>query len=218
MALHRAASCENERLGLDPADPAADALLAWRNGSAASRGAHFHPDGYGVYRRRERAWPFYLECDRGTERAARYLGKFASYARWREERRCAREHLVFPTVLVVTVTDAAEELIAASALRAGAGYGAPLPLLITTAARVNAAAEGLLGAVWHEATGDGRDRRFWVRPVDLGHGRRPGGTIGRAPWQPRRVGDTGRDRSDGPAVGEDVDRLLRRSPDRPLGH
>ena len=34
----RAARRENERLGLDPADPAADALLAWRNGSAASRG------------------------------------------------------------------------------------------------------------------------------------------------------------------------------------
>ncbi len=139
-----------------------DALLEWRNAAAGSRG-HLRPDGYGVYRHQGRSVGFFLELDRGTMNRRDYLRKFAAYHRYHGTGRFARDYQGFPTILVVTTTNTAEERIARAARLAAIGRQATLPLLLTCRWRLDDPSnpEGLLGPIWRTPEAACDDRRRW---------------------------------------------------------
>ncbi len=158
-----------------------DALLEWRNAAACSRG-HLRPDGYGVYRHQGRSVGFFVELDRGTMNRQDYLRKFAAYHRYHETGRFARDYQGFPTILVVTTTEAAEERIARAVRLAAIGRQATLPLLLTCQWRLDDPGnpEGLLGPIWRTLEAAGDDRQRWpartpIRSRDSG----PVGMAGR---------------------------------------
>ena len=72
-----------------------DGLVRWDNAAACVRG-RCRPDGYGVCRLGGRDVGFFLEYDRGTERARDYAGKWAAYYAYRDSGRAARDYTSFP--------------------------------------------------------------------------------------------------------------------------
>ena len=149
-----------------------DALLEWRNAAACSR-RRVRPDGYGMIRRRGELYGFFLEYDRGTMSARDYSAKWAGYYDYRDSRAYERDYHGFPTVLVVTTDNTAEERIARSARAASVGRSPPLPILLTCEWRVSrdpANPDGLLGPIW--------------RDPHAGDARRSGWPIDRAPARP----------------------------------
>ena len=124
-----------------------DALLEWRN-AAACAWRHVRPDGYGLYRHAGRLYGLFLEYDRGTMTARDHRRKFAAYHHYLAGGRFEREYRGFPTVLVVTAGPGPEARIAAAVRSAGVGWAAPLPVLLTTTGRLEAARDGLLGPIW----------------------------------------------------------------------
>jgi Replication-relaxation len=98
-----------------------DQLEEWRSAEASACG-RFRPDGYGCYRRGANRFGFFLEFDRGTERRSEYAAKLATYYRYRRTA-ATRDYRGFPTLLVVTTSQRAEDVIADQA-RIGADlYG-----------------------------------------------------------------------------------------------
>ena len=83
-----------------------DALEEWRSAAACARGG-FRPDGYGCYRRDGVRYGFFLEYDRGTERAREYAAKLRAYYRYRAGR-ADRDYAGFPALLVVTTSKRAD--------------------------------------------------------------------------------------------------------------
>jgi hypothetical protein len=125
-----------------------DALVEWRSASACSRG-RCRPDGFGVYRRGRARYGFFLEYDRGTERAREYAAKLEAYYRYRDGGAAARDYAGFPTVLVVTTRAAAETRFAHEAHLAWQRRGGnPLPILLTTTHLIETHPEGILGPIW----------------------------------------------------------------------
>lgn len=149
LGLYRAA----RRVGNDAR------LVEWRNAAACARG-RVRPDGYGLYRQRGHLYGFFLEFDRGTMRRRDYGRKFAAYYHYRDRGLYARDYEGYPTLLVVT-TAAAEDRIAAAVRVAAVGREPLLPVLLTTRERLERAAEGLLGPIWHKATST--TRRYWLQ-------------------------------------------------------
>ncbi len=111
--------------------------------AAACSRGHLRPDGYGVYHR-------YHETGRFT-----------------------RDYRGFPTILMVTTTEAAEERIARAARLAAIGRQATLPLLLTCRWRLDDPGnpEGLLGSIWRTSDVASDERRHWpVRtPISSRH-------------------------------------------------
>lgn len=142
-------------------------VLEWQNGTAASR-RHFRPDGYGRYYRGGRVYDFYLEYDRATMWARGYEHKFNAYYEYWKSLRWYQNQEHFPTVLVVTVSDAAEERIAQAALEMGRWQYYRLPLLLTCQWRIdeNRNGLGLLGPIWRAPDADIEERRHWLPIVD----------------------------------------------------
>jgi Replication-relaxation len=125
-----------------------DALEVWRSAAAAGRGG-FRPDGYGCYRRAGTTYGFFLEYDRGTERAAEYASKLATYYRYHDRGSARTEFHGFPTLLFITTRPSAEERFAREAERLAARTpSAPLNVLLTTTALAGSHAEGILGDIW----------------------------------------------------------------------
>ena len=158
--------CTAKKLAAQGSD---DALVEWRNAAACTRG-HLRPDGYGLYRHAGQLYGFFLEYDRGTMSARDYLAKFAAYHEYRASGRFQRDYLGFPTVLVVTSDNSAEERIARAVRTAAIGRGPALPLLLTCEWRLADPRNpyGLLGQVWREPVAVFHDRRLWpIRPSDL---------------------------------------------------
>lgn len=139
-----------------------DALVEWRNAAACSRG-HLRPDGYGLYRHVGQLYGFFLEYDRGTMSARDYLAKFAAYYEYLASGRFERDYRGFPTVLVVTSDNTAEERVARAVCAAAVGRGQALPLLLTCEWRLTDPRNpyGILGPVWREPDAAFHDRRFW---------------------------------------------------------
>ncbi len=197
------------------------ALVAWQNAARAwVPGTGVRPDVRGVCRRGDTDWHFWLEYDRARERDAAWREKLRRYYRLRERwsadagASLAVDLPVWPRLLIVTQAAKDERMIAAAALATAAGRGAPLALLLTTEARALAAPDGLLGAIWRDAAGDGDGRICWQRPPDVGRPFR--GTIGRSPWQPRLQVEAGPGaRDEWWEDDDDLGRLLRQSPDYP---
>jgi hypothetical protein len=125
-----------------------DALEEWRSAAACARG-RFRPDGYGCYRRGGSRFGFFLEYDRGTERAGEYAAKLAAYCRYRESSQLTRDYDGFPLLLVVTISDVAEARFAHQAYLARQYRTAtPLVVFLTTTERIQTHAEGILGPIW----------------------------------------------------------------------
>jgi Replication-relaxation len=140
-----------------------EAVVEWQNAAACSR-RHLRPDGYGVYRRGTRYDGFFLEYDRGTMNARDYFKKFGAYYRYGVMRRFERDYNSYPTVLVVTSDNSAEERIARVARAARDGRSCEVPLLLTCQWRINDAAnsEGLLGRIWREPSSGFNGRLCWL--------------------------------------------------------
>ncbi|MDP9381855.1 MAG: replication-relaxation family protein [Chloroflexota bacterium] len=120
----------------------------WR-GAAACAWGRVRPDGYGIYRRGEERYGFYMEWDRGTMGEAGYIRKFRAYLELRESGRYERDLEGFPTILVVTENRSCELRIDKAVRATCAGVG-QLPVLLATRGRVEADPEGFLGEIWRE--------------------------------------------------------------------
>jgi len=140
-----------------------EAMVEWQNAAACSR-RHLRPDGYGVYRRGTRYDGFFVEYDRGTMNARDYFKKFGAYYHYGMTGRFQRDYNSYPTVLVITADNAAEERIARVAGAAAVGHSGKLPMLLTCQWRIDDAENlhGLLGCVWREPDSNFDDRRFWL--------------------------------------------------------
>jgi hypothetical protein len=142
-----------------------DSLLEWRSAAACGRG-RCRPDGFGCYRRGDARFGFFLEYDRATERPREYAAKLDAYYRFRDTGWATREFESFPTLLVVSTSSAAEDLIAYQAYLAAERHGgSPLPLLLSTTELFRATPLQMLGAVWRSpsrATGTGAFRGDWL--------------------------------------------------------
>jgi DNA-binding Lrp family transcriptional regulator len=143
-----------------------EAVVEWQNAAACSR-RHLRPDGYGVYQHGTRYDGFFLEYDRGTMNARDYFKKFGAYYRYGVTRRFERDFNSYPTILVVTSDNAAEERIARVARAAAVGQPGKLPLLLTCQWRLDDAANlrGLFGRVWRTQDSGFDDRRLWLSPA-----------------------------------------------------
>ncbi len=134
-------------------------VLEWRSAAACAQG-DVRPDGYGVLGLGPVRYAFELEYDRGTEQRRDLLAKFYAYQR----RLTTGRGETFPTLLVVTQSRDSEQRVADAVLIACALSGQPLPVLITTHARIGTDSNGLLGRIWREPVNRGR-RHWLVRPV-----------------------------------------------------
>jgi hypothetical protein len=134
--------------------PGDEALVSWRNEASCADGL-LKPDGFGAFRLEGRLHLFFLEIDRGTERAVHYRSKFMAFRDHRESGRLVRRHGSVPTVLLVTRTTEAE-VRAARVLRSLARRDEPLPVLLTTSLRIREDPDGPLGPVWRTAASDHR--------------------------------------------------------------
>jgi hypothetical protein len=155
------------RLGVATATSDGDAVLEWRNAAACSR-RRARPDGYGMIRRSGEAYGFFLEFDRGTMSARGYGAKWSGYYQYHESRAFERDYDGFPTILVLTTDNPAEERIARSARAASIGRATPLPVLLTCEWRITddpSNPDGLLGSIWRGPDGAFGDRHYWpARP------------------------------------------------------
>jgi hypothetical protein len=117
-----------------------------------------------MIRRRGETYGFFLEFDRGTMSARGYGQKWSGYYHYLESRAFELDYDGFPTILVVTTDNAAEERIARSARAASVGRWPPLPILLTCEWRFNgdpSNSDGLLGPIWREPSASFDDRRRW---------------------------------------------------------
>jgi len=138
------------------AGPQGDGLTRWDNAAACQRG-RCRPDGYGVCRLGQREVGFFLEYDRGTERARDYAAKWAAYYAYRDRGRAAEDYTSFPTILVVT--SGSEEPVIRSARAAAIGRPTGgLPILVTTTGWLAGHREGLLGPIWRAPSYPARRR------------------------------------------------------------
>lgn len=93
-----------------------------------------------------------------------YIHKFQAYYAYWAGQRFYHNVYSFPSMLLVTVTDAAEQRIARVAGSVAAGQYAPLPLLLTCQWRIDAPDNplGLLGPIWSAPDAAGTERRYWL--------------------------------------------------------
>jgi len=140
-----------------------DAVVEWQNATACSR-RYLRPDGYGIYRRNGRHFGFFLEFDRGTMNRRDYFRKFSAYYDYATTRRFERDYHGYPTVLIVTTSNGAEERIVRVSRAAAVGRSVSLPLLLTCRWRVDDPTNphGLLGRIWREPQAEIADRRYWL--------------------------------------------------------
>jgi len=143
-----------------------EAMVQWQNAAACSR-RHLRPDGYGVYRRGARYQGFFLEYDRGTMNARDYFKKFGAYYRYGVTGRFETDYNTYPTILVVTSDNAAEERIARVVRAAAVGQPARLPLLLTCQWRVDDPlnSHGLVGPIWRGPEANFNERGSWARSL-----------------------------------------------------
>jgi len=143
-----------------------EAMVEWQNAAACSR-RHLRPDGYGVYRCGTGYQGFFLEYDRGTMNARDYFKKFGAYYRYGVTGRFETDYNTYPTILVVTSDNAAEERIARVARAAAVGQPARLPLLLTCQWRVDDPlnSHGLVGPIWRGPEANFNERGSWARSL-----------------------------------------------------
>ncbi len=137
------------------------AVLLWENAAACAVGA-VQPDAHVRMAWYGATYEAVLEYDRGTEWRERWLTKARA---WTGALASDLWHPRAPVIWVVTEGDAAERRIARLLGEAGRAWGHPLPVLLTTVARLGDDPDGPLGPVWRGLDdGSGLDRLCWLPP------------------------------------------------------
>ena len=111
-----------------------------------------HPDAFGVLRRGESVWPFFLEWERRAVRPATMAARVAPYLRYYATHRPTDDHGHQPLVLVVFEDDIALTHFLEVAAREMARARVRVPLLVSHRELVEGA--GPLGAAWIARGGD----------------------------------------------------------------
>ena len=120
-----------------------------------------HPDAFGVLRRGEDAWPFFLEWERRAVRPATMAARIAPYLRYYSTPRPTDDHGVQPLVLVVFDDDIPLTHFLAVAQAEMERARVRVPLLASHRELVERA--GPLGRAWLSTAGDPPDYAFQPR-------------------------------------------------------
>ena len=105
-----------------------------------------HPDAFGVLRRGDATWPFFLEWERRAVRPVTMAARLAPYLRYFSSHRPTDDHGARPDVLVVFHDDLASTHFLRIAREETARSGVELPLLVSHRELVER--EGPLGRAW----------------------------------------------------------------------
>ena len=125
-------------------DPPHRASRHFRHGD---RLRSIHPDAFGVLRRGNVAWPFFLEWERRAVRPGTMADRLAPYLRYYSTHRPTDDHGVRPTVLVVFDDNLAASQFLGVARTEIQRERLDVPLLVSHAGLVNRS--GPLGSAWH---------------------------------------------------------------------
>ena len=120
-----------------------------------------HPDAFGIVRRGENSWPFFLEWERRAVRPATMAARVAPYLRYYATPRPTDDHGAQPLVLVVFDDDIALTHFLAVAAREMERARVRVPLLASHRKLVESA--GPLGRAWIARSGDPPDYAFQPR-------------------------------------------------------
>ena len=112
----------------------------------ADRLRSIHPDAFGVLRRGDATWAFFLEWERRAVRPVTMAGRLAPYLRYYSSQRPTDDHGARPDVLVVFDDDIAQTHFLRIAREETARAGVELPLLVSHRELVER--EGPLGRAW----------------------------------------------------------------------
>ena len=105
-----------------------------------------HPDAFGVLRRGDATWPFFLEWERRAVRPVTMAARLAPYLRYYSAHRPTDDHGARPDVLVVFHDDLAATHFLRIAREETARSGVAVPLLVSHRELVER--EGPLGRAW----------------------------------------------------------------------
>ena len=105
-----------------------------------------HPDAFGMLRRGDALWPFFLEWERRAVRPVTMAARLAPYLRYYSSHRPTDDHGARPSVLVVFLEDLAATHFLRVALQEMVRTRTPLPLLVSH--RDLLEREGPLGRAW----------------------------------------------------------------------
>lgn len=108
-----------------------------------------HPDAFGILRRGEETWPFFLEWERRAVRPVTMAARLAPYLRYYSTRRPIDDHGMQPTVMVVFDDDLAAAGFLRVARREMERSGVVVPLLVSDRGTVGRL--GPLGPAWRKA-------------------------------------------------------------------
>ena len=112
----------------------------------ADRLRSIHPDAFGVLRRGDALWPFFLEWERRAVRPVTMAARLAPYLRYYSSRRPTDDHGARPDVLVVFDDDIAQTHFLRVAREETTRAGVEVPLLVSHRELVER--EGPLGRAW----------------------------------------------------------------------
>ena len=112
----------------------------------ADRLRSIHPDAFGVLRRGDALWPFFLEWERRAVRPVTMAARLAPYLRYYSSHRPTDDHGARPDVLVVFDDDIAQTHFLRIAQGEMARAGVQVPLLVSHRELVER--EGPLGRAW----------------------------------------------------------------------
>ena len=110
-----------------------------------------HPDAYGVLRRGERTWPFFLEWERRAVRPATMADRIAPYLRYYSSHRPTDDHGVQPSVLVVFEDEIAQTHFLRVARDEMERTGVQIPLRVSHRSLLERV--GPLGQAWRTPQG-----------------------------------------------------------------
>ena len=112
----------------------------------ADRLRSIHPDAFGVLRRGDALWPFFLEWERRAVRPVTMAARLAPYLRYYSSHRPTDDHGARPDVLVVFDDDISQTHFLRVAREGMARAGVQVPLLVSHRELVER--EGPLGRAW----------------------------------------------------------------------
>ena len=110
------------------------------------------PDAFGILRRGDNVWPFFLEWERRAVRPVTMAARLAPYLRYYASRRPTDDHGAQPTVLVVFDDELAANHFLRVARRETARARVDVPLFVSHRSLLER--EGPLGNAWRGASGD----------------------------------------------------------------